>query len=81
MPTNLSLFSGAGGFDIGLKCAGFTTTQYVEADEKCRDTLLTNIHNPLLFKDVKIYKGQKIVRLHEQNHEKYGTPQMCANYI
>ena len=59
MPTNLSLFSGAGGFDIGLKRAGFTTTQYVETDENCRDTLRTNIHNPLLSKDVKIYKGQK----------------------
>jgi DNA (cytosine-5)-methyltransferase 1 len=59
MPVNLSLFSGAGGMDIGLHQAGFTTQQYVEADGKCRDTLQTNMHNPLLFTDVKIYKGQK----------------------
>jgi len=59
MPNNLSLFSGAGGFDIGLERAGFTTTQYVEADETCRDTLRINLHNPLLFNDVKTYKGQK----------------------
>ena len=58
-PFNLSLFSGAGGLDIGLHQAGFTTKQYVEADEKCRDTLNTNIDSPLLFTDVKIYKGQK----------------------
>jgi len=59
MPFNLSLFSGAGGLDIGLHQAGFTTRQYVEADEKCRDTLRTNIHNPILFTDVKTYKGQR----------------------
>ena len=59
MPFNLSQFSGAGGMDIGLHQAGFTTKQYVEADEKCRNTLNTNLRNPLLFKDVKIYKGQK----------------------
>ena len=59
MMFNLSLFSGAGGMDIGLHRAGFTTQQYVEADEKCRDTLRTNIHNPILFTDVKTYKGQK----------------------
>ena len=35
MPFNLSLFSGAGGMDIGLHQAGFTTKQYVESDEKC----------------------------------------------
>ena len=59
MPANLSLFSGAGGMDIGLHQAGFTTKQYVEADEKCRNTLRTNLHNPLLFTDVKLYNGQK----------------------
>tara|TARA_R110002020_G_scaffold84375_3_gene209034 strand:- start:4264 stop:5298 length:1035 start_codon:yes stop_codon:yes gene_type:complete len=59
MPFNLSLFSGAGGMDIGLHQAGFTTKQYVESDEKCRNTLNTNLHSPLLFTDVKIYKGQK----------------------
>ena len=56
---NLSLFSGAGGMDIGLHQAGFTTKQYVESDENCRDTLRANTHNSLLFTDVKIYKGQK----------------------
>jgi|TARA_Y100000310_G_scaffold264688_1_gene275397 DNA (cytosine-5)-methyltransferase 1 len=56
---NLSLFSGAGGMDIGLHKAGFITKQYVESDEKCRDTLRANLTNPLLFTDVKIYKGQK----------------------
>ena len=63
---NLSLFSGAGGMDIGLHKAGFITKQYVESDEKCRDTLRANLTNPLLFTDVKIYKGQKHIRIHRK---------------
>jgi DNA (cytosine-5)-methyltransferase 1 len=35
----LSLFSGAGGFDIGLEAAGMTTAFQCEIDENCRQTL------------------------------------------
>ena len=40
--TNLSLFSGAGGLDIGLERAGFQTRVCVENDRYCQDTLGNN---------------------------------------
>lgn len=38
----VSLFAGAGGFDIGLERAGFSTVACVEIDEHCRETLRFN---------------------------------------
>ena len=40
--TNLSLFSGAGGLDIGLERAGFQTRICVENDKYCQGTLGNN---------------------------------------
>lgn len=40
--TAVSLFTGAGGLDIGCETAGFATRAAVEADEVARDTLLAN---------------------------------------
>ena len=42
MITNFSLFTGAGGLDIGLERAGFQTRVCVENDRYCRDTLGNN---------------------------------------
>ncbi len=44
LPRNkvISLFSGAGGFDIGLESAGFETAACVEIDADCRATLAFN---------------------------------------
>ena len=42
--TNISLFSGAGGLDIGLHQAGFLTKVCVENDSHCHVTLETNQH-------------------------------------
>lgn len=44
LPRNkvVSLFSGAGGFDIGLEMAGFETVACVELDGDCRATLAHN---------------------------------------
>lgn len=39
----ISLFSGAGGLDIGFDRAGFKTVVAVELDPSCCDTLRTNI--------------------------------------
>ncbi len=41
-PTVISLFSGAGGLDIGLEQAGYSTKVCVEIDEHCRETLKFN---------------------------------------
>lgn len=40
--TVLSLFTGAGGFDLGLEAAGFQVIGAVEADHDCRRTLTLN---------------------------------------
>ncbi|MGM9836247.1 MAG: DNA cytosine methyltransferase [Muribaculaceae bacterium] len=39
----ISLFSGAGGLDIGFDRAGFKTAVAVELDPSCCDTLRTNM--------------------------------------
>ena len=41
----ISLFSGAGGLDIGFQAAGFETAVAVELDSSCCDTLRTNRPN------------------------------------
>lgn len=41
-PTVVSLFSGAGGFDIGLEQAGFQTVACIDFDADCRETLEIN---------------------------------------
>lgn len=41
-PTVVSLFSGAGGFDIGLEQAGFQTLACIDFDADCRETLEAN---------------------------------------
>src|SRR4051794_33921110 len=41
-PSVLSLFTGAGGLDIGLEKAGFKLVGLVEQDSDCRETLKRN---------------------------------------
>lgn len=38
----VSLFSGAGGLDLGCECAGFRTVAAVENDPRARETMLAN---------------------------------------
>lgn len=55
MNTNkvISLFSGAGGLDIGFRDAGFETAVLVERDSACCQTLRTNLPNvPVIEGDI-----------------------------
>lgn len=47
----VSLFSGAGGLDIGLELAGFNTTLCIENDIDCRETLRHNRPEWILFEE------------------------------
>ena len=57
----LSLFSGVGGFDMGLEASGMTTVFQCELDKNCRQTL--DHHWPLIPKwdDVSTLTGQYIL--------------------
>ena len=53
--TAISLFSGAGGMDIGVRQAGFHILACVEIDHNCCDTLRANIQKE--GRDTRIYEG------------------------
>lgn len=60
----VSLFTGAGGLDIGLEESGFYTAVCVEYDTDCRETLRYNRPEWKLFEDgVKIEKGKMRTRI------------------
>lgn len=60
----VSLFSGAGGLDIGLEESGFHTAVCVEYDTDCRETLRYNRPEWKLFEDgVKFEKGKMKTRI------------------
>ena len=58
----LSLFTGAGGFDLGLEAAGFHIVGAVEQDQSCRQTLTLNRPNwPLAKKgDIHAYSSKAL---------------------
>ncbi len=60
----VSLFTGAGGLDIGLEESGFHTAVCVENDEDCRETLRFNRPEWKLFEEsVKIERNRKTKRI------------------
>lgn len=66
MVTSLSLFSGAGGLDLGLDIAGIKAKAYVDKDKNCRSTIFKNyqnaiVHDDVFNKDVFKYKNIDIV--------------------
>lgn len=58
----ISLFSGAGGMDIGFEMAGFKTAVAVEFDKSCCETLRTNKPNlPIIQGDLAQITTQEIL--------------------
>lgn len=58
----ISLFSGAGGLDIGFDRAGFSTAVAVEIDPSCCDTLHTNMPDlPIINKSITDVTGKEIL--------------------
>lgn len=58
----ISLFSGAGGMDIGFQEAGFSTAVLLEHDSSCCDTLRKNMPNtPILEGDIRTITSQQIL--------------------
>lgn len=56
MPKLVSLFSGAGGMDLGLEAAGFETVLCVENDRHCQTTLRANRPNWKLAEPADIFE-------------------------
>lgn len=60
----ISLFSGAGGFDIGVERAGFSISVMVEIDPSCCDTLRANMPEvPLIKGDLCNISTDDILRI------------------
>lgn len=58
----ISLFTGAGGLDIGFEKAGFEISVCVESDPACRDTLATNMKGiPIICKDIRQVTSEEIL--------------------
>ncbi len=58
----ISLFSGAGGLDIGFENAGFSIAVAVEIDSSCCDTLKTNRPNlPVINKNITDVTSEEIL--------------------
>lgn len=62
-PKVISLFSGAGGFDIGFESAGFEVAVAVEIDASCCDTLRCNKPGlPIINKSIVDVSGEEILK-------------------
>ena len=62
MPNAISLFSGAGGMDLGFMKAGFDVKVCVEIDPACCETLQANIkESKILNRDVSNLSGRELL--------------------
>lgn len=56
----LDLFSGIGGFSLGLERAGMKTIAFCEVDKKCQEVLRKHWKDVPIFEDVSTLKGKDI---------------------
>lgn len=61
MPKLISLYTGAGGLDLGFEAAGFTTAVAVEMDREAVATLRANRPWPVLDRDIHTVSSQEIL--------------------
>ena len=65
MYTHLDLFSGIGGFALGLQRTGkFKTIAFCEADEFCHQVLRKNFGNVPIIKDIKSFDTERFIHEH-----------------
>ena len=57
----ISLFTGAGGLDLGFEAAGFETAAAVEMDARCVQTLRANRKWPIIESDVACVTAEKLL--------------------
>lgn len=62
MTTVLSLFSGVGGFDVGLERAGMRTVYQCEIDQRCRSVLARHWSDVPRWGDITTLTGREILR-------------------
>ncbi len=61
----ISLFSGAGGLDLGLEAAGFEARAAVEMDEDCVTTILQNRKWPIIKRSIHEVSSQELLQTAE----------------
>ena len=64
-PRTISLYTGAGGLDLGLEAAGFETRVAVEINDDCCETLAANRDWPINHSDIHRVSSEQILKLGE----------------